>query len=393
MNMKAVPFLIGFSLMSVVLLTSPLSVNAQAGPCACKDKADLINQLNKSSAALNAIQQYLKTTKPTDMTNEIPATPANNKLTWKEIINGAIYQAGLDVDDANAQAMIIKTDSSSCGVTTAGTQCLKSIADKSSILHEVACLFEKNPKSGGVVDVPNYLRKVSDAYRAEVAEILNRLKALQKTCKLDDWIGTIQYSFVSRAFNKNEKPGVVETIEDTLTINGIIRLKGEYPLNYWKYPSSWEATGKYDEFKETKDTLPCKGGLATAKLDGKVQSKHIFKWDKTGESHEDTDVSIGDVQEGNQVPIDFRIPKIVLKTSGYSRDSYLTDCPKPNGDFDGPSVPWDVEIPLDSQRINFVGSYFPGSPEKISGSATLESGKTGTVIVTYNLYKLYKPTP
>jgi len=94
------------------------------------------------------------------------------------------------------------------------------------------------------------------------------------------------------------------------------------------------------------------------------------------------------VQEGNKVPIDFRIPKIVMKTSGYSKDSYVSNCPKPNGDFDGPPTPWDVEFPLDSQMINFVGSYFPGNPDKISGSATLESGKTGTVIVTYNLFKL-----
>lgn len=123
-------------------------------------------------------------------------------------------------------------------------------------------------------------------------------------------------------------------------------------------------------------------------MDGKYESKHIFKWNKNGQISKDTDVSIGDVQESNKVPIDFRIPKIVLKTSGYSRDSYNTDCPKPNGDFDGPPTPWDTEFPLDSQMINFVGSYFPGNPDKISGSVTLESGKTGTVIVTYNLYKL-----
>jgi len=76
---------------------------------------------------------------------------------------------------------------------------------------------------------------------------------------------------------------------------------------------------------------------ATAKLDGRYETKHIFKWDENGQIAGNTDVSIGDLQEGNKVPIDFRIPKIVLKTSGYSKDSYISSCPKPNRDFDGPT--------------------------------------------------------
>lgn len=63
-------------------------------------------------------------------------------------------------------------------------------------------------------------------------------------------------------------------------------------------------------------------------MDGKYESKHIFKWNKNGQISKDTDVSIGDVQESKKVPIDFRIPKIVMKTSGYSKDSYISKSPQ-----------------------------------------------------------------
>lgn len=387
MDMKALPFFVGFSILGAILLVVPISVSAQSGPCGCKDRDDLVNQLNKTNAALDAAEFYMKSAKPTDMTDEIPDWPAGNKQTWKEIIDGAISQASYDVDNPSAQGMIIKVDGSTCEPSiTAGTKCLKSIADKSAPLHKAVCL--RISRSGGGLEVVNYLRSLSDALRAEVRDILSRLQALPKSCGLDDWVGSIRYSFVRTDYHKNEKPGVVETIEDTLIIKGVIRLNGKYPLDYWKYPSSWEATGEYGENKESKGTRACKGGLATAKQDGNYKRNHIFKWNKNGEASEDTDVSIGEVQDGNNVPIEFRIPKIVMKTSGFSKDSETSSCPKPNGDFDGPPTPWDAEIQLDSQKIFFIGSYFPGNPEKISGSSILESGKTGTAIVTFNLYKL-----
>lgn len=373
MNMKAASFLIGITIFGVIMLITPIPVNAQASPCKCEDKVDLIDQLNKASAAMKTISDLLQTMKSqNDLVAKIPADSNPKQMSWKEIIDGAVYQAGYSVSSL--------TEPTSCEFKVlASSACLKSLAAKIAVDRKaVLC-----PSAS--LTVRDYLLRLSRIYKKDIAEIVARLSALQKSCRPTDWIGTIRYSFDQRNSNRNEKPGLVETIEDTLKIDGIIKLNGDHAL---EYPSSWEAGGKYEENKESKGSRPCKGGLATAKLDGKYESKHIFKWDKNGQISRDTDVSIGDVQEGNKVTIDFRLPKIVMKTSGYSKDSYVSNCPKPNGDFDGPPTPWDVEFPLDSQMINFVGSYFPGNPDKISGSVTLESGKTGTVIVTYNLFKL-----
>ncbi len=391
MNMKAASFLIGITIFGVIMLITPIPVNAQASPCTCKDRADLINQLNRANAAYSVVKYlYFQRAMGDHLNrpvNELLDGENPGNLNYKDVIDGELSDDVNAVNDPKASTIVIKTDASTCEPTvSASTACLKSLAEKLAPRRKEFCIKQRDGfTSGRYMTVSDYLDFLERLYKDEIAEIVARLSALQKSCRPADWIGTIKYSFDQRNFNKNEKPGVVETIEDTLKIDGIIRLNGDHAL---EYPSSWEATGKYDELKKSNGSLPCKGGLATAKLDGKYESKHIFKWDKNGQISRDTDVSIGDVQEGNKVTIDFRIPKIVLKTSGYSRDSYNTDCPKPNGNFDGPSTPWDVEFPLDSQMINFVGSYFPGNPDKISGSVTLESGKTGTVIVTYNLFKL-----
>jgi len=376
------------SLSSLVLLAA-IAVAAQAGPCSCKDKADLINQLNRANAAYSSVK-YLQLAmgdhnkRPV---NELLDGENPGNLNYKDVIDQELSDDVNAVNDPKAGTILIKTDASTCEPTvSASTACLKSIAEKLAPRRKEFCIKQRDSfTTGNPMRVSTYLDFLDQWYKTELAEIAARLSALQKSCRPTDWIGTIKYSFDSRNFNKNEKPGAVETIEDTLTIAGIIKLNGDYAL---EYPSSWEAGGKYEENKESKGSRPCKGGLATAKLDGQYQTNHIFKWNKNGQISRNTDVSIGDVQEGNKVSIDFRIPKIVMKTSGSSKDSYVSNCPKPNGDFDGPPTPWDVEFPLDSQMINFVGSYFPGNPDKISGSATLESGKTGTVIVTYNLFKL-----
>lgn len=402
--MKARSFYIGFSsdsfkitslplkvfVLSIAFLIFPVAVNAQAGPCSCKDRSDLVNQLNRANAAMSTAQ-YFRQAMGEHLSrhiSEILDGPNPENTTYKEMIDADISDDVNIVDDSKAGGVYIKTDGSTCEPTVSATSaCLKSLGEKIAPAHKSLCERRKSGMGNGRLTVDVYLGGLIDLYNAEIAAISNLLKSIQKTCAFDDWIGTIRYSLVQRNSSKNQKPGVTESVEDTLNIDGMIRLNGKYPLNYWKYPSSWEATGKYDENKESNGPRACKGGVRTAVLDGRYQTKHVFKWDKNGQTSEDTEVSIGEVQAGNKVPIEFRIPKIILKTSGHSNDSYTSTCPKPNGDFDGPAVPWNVEIPLDSQKVSFVGSYFPGNPEKISGSSTLESGKT-TVIVTYNLYKL-----
>ncbi len=59
MKIKAASFLIGITIFGVILLITPIPVNAQTGPCSCKDKADLINQLNRAKAAYSTVK-YLQ---------------------------------------------------------------------------------------------------------------------------------------------------------------------------------------------------------------------------------------------------------------------------------------------------------------------------------------------
>lgn len=365
----------------IFFFITPAVLIAQPGsPCKCEDKADLLNQLQMANAALNKIQQYLKTVKPTEMVNDFASAPNPTGITKRVRVFDAIAEEMRSVEQKDAHAMIFIIDNETCKVTSAAdTPCLKSLIDQTLLIkQELTC---ERGKNGSLSD---YLRGLSEVYNYEIAQILKRLSVLPKSCRPDNWFGTIRYSYFRKDYNKDEKPGIVHTIEDILTIDGIIRLDGFFA---YEYPSSWEAGGKYVENKESNGMRPCIGGLKPGKADTQYQTKFIFKWDKSGSKVKDTEVTIGEPDEGSKIPIGFRIPEITVKTSGYKKGSSTSGCPKPNGDFDGPPEPWDIEFPLDSQKINFIGSYFLGNPEKISGSETLESGKTGTVVVTYSLYK------
>ncbi len=59
MKINAASFLIGITIFGVILLITPIPVNAQTGPCSCADKADLIDQLNRAKAAYSTVK-YLQ---------------------------------------------------------------------------------------------------------------------------------------------------------------------------------------------------------------------------------------------------------------------------------------------------------------------------------------------
>jgi len=213
------------TLLSAVFLIVPAALKAQTSPCSCKDKADLINQLNKTSAALNKLQQYLTTLKPTDMTDEIPSSPMDNKLTWKQIIDAAAYDAGYYVEDTNAGIMAVMIDSVTCGSTiSAGTPCLRSLAEKISKFRESDCRILKNPKRSQIA--LNYVMSLSDTYRLEIAEIIKYLRALPKGC-INDWFGLITYNETT---TNNSTIGNT-TVEDNMTRTGRMSLNGPRSRN------------------------------------------------------------------------------------------------------------------------------------------------------------------
>lgn len=362
----------------VIFLVASVAISAQ-GPCACKDKADLINQLNRANAALNTVEFYLKTANPSDMTNEIPDWPADNKETWKEILNGAISQASLDVDNSNAQVMIIKTDSSTCEPTVTAGACLKSIADKSAPAHKEVCMLEKNPRSGGGIAVEHYLRKMTEVYRAEIAEILKTLRALPKECKIFDWFGSITY-IESTAENFVMDEGKT-TVENTMIRRGRILVNGD-PRPF----SSWEVTGKYSYVKTGSSYSYCTATDRRSDKRTPYETSWRQEWDKTGSQPANIEVSIGEPEE-NRVPVSFAVPPIKMANKGGTTDSRKDGCPKAS--FNN-YTPFNANIDLSASPVNSSAPYFKADPEKLSGSETKDI-PSGTITVTFNLYRFGPP--
>ncbi len=380
----------------IFFFIAPTELIAQpaAGPCKCEDKADLINQLNMANAALNTIQQYLMTTKKTDLVNEIAPAPNSTGVTKGANVINAINQAISSVHQTGAHAGSVTTSTITCeSKAEADTSCLKSLYELYGADRRDFCQREKvKQKLGENDDIMNflplndYLFSLRDAYSHLIKEILNRLNAMPKSCRFNSWFGTIRYSYTRKDHKDQDRPQYNEThsFDDTLTLDGIIRLDGDYSF---EYPSSWQVGGKNEEKKHSSGMLSCKGGLKQEGDKHKYETDFIFTWDKSGSKVGNTEVNIGELFETGKIPIQFKIPEITMTTNGYSKSSSKSDCPKPNGDFDGPPEPWNITIPLGSQKIPFNGSYLPGNPEKISGSDTIESGKTDTAVVIYNLYK------
>ena len=399
--MKARSFLIGFSsgtntfwfakviLSSIVFLIVPIVVSAQ-GPCICKDKADLLNQLNKANAAFNSLQQYLKTLKQTDLADEIPPVPSGNRLTWRQIIDGTAYDAGYDVEDVNAGIMIVKIDSVTCGSTvTAGTACLKSLAEKVSRSLNATCASSNKLKSQVALD---YVLKLSDSYREEIAEIIKYLRALPKECPLNDWFGTINVSEEIRNDSTETRKGTVTTMNDKTVRTGRIVLMGSEETN--SYSSFWTVSGGSKFSSETNSASPCSGGLGKKGPDMAWNGGMTRTVDYSGGNPATTQVDIGD-PEDNRSQISFALAQVNGQGKGKQREWRTDPCPDPKPI----DKTFDMDIPdfvLSAGRIPpFRAVYFPaGDIEKLSGSETINMypypvpGQSHTIRVSYNLYRL-----
>ena len=128
MKIKAASFLFGITIIGVILLIVPIPVNAQASPCTCKDRADLINQLNRANAAYSVVKYlYFQQAMGDHLNrpvNELLDGENPGNLNYKDVIDGELSDDVNAVNDPKASTIVIKTDASTCEPTvSASTAC------------------------------------------------------------------------------------------------------------------------------------------------------------------------------------------------------------------------------------------------------------------------------
>ena len=380
---------IGFLLCSIFVSVATSELIAQNPPCGCEDKADLLNQLNRANAAMYKIQHYLNTLKLDAYVNEIK--DAETTLTLEKAINHLINREMQSVEDKNARKMSFTLDPNSCATTgSADSACLKLVLDKIAKFQQDLCLYDKKMEKGGFVTVGEYLLKFSEMYKIEIAEILKLLRGLPARCRPGDWFGMIRYTELREMNTKESAKGREEASQDTLKRTGMISLTGIEGNPF----SSWQAGGKHKETKDTKGTMYCTASDRWAKKETPYETHFIVEFDRNGTTSLNMQVEIGDLEEGNLVPIGFQIPSMKVMMIGKTTDTRNSGCP---GDNINNNIPLSTDTVFESSRFNFKGRYFSGDPEKISGSETIDQipavktdklTMSNTVQISYNLYKL-----
>jgi hypothetical protein len=398
MNMKVRAFLIGFFLCGIFVSIATSELIAQNPPCGCPDKVDLLEQLKIADAALNKIAELQKNLNPNDHLNEIEPEPNPTRQTKKNSIDNTLSYAVGQVKDKNWGIHLVRANEISCtGEFQTGTPCLTSLFQNMAKVQAEICLDNKkkfNVGKGGssfeVMTVAAYLSSRSEYYRRAVSEILKLLRSLPPSCRPGDWFGMIRYTETREMNTKDSGKGREETSQDTLTRTGMISLTGTDP----NASSSWQAGGKHKETKDTQGTMYCTASDRWAKKETGYETHFKVEFDRNGATALSMEVAIGDVEEGNLVPIGFQIPSMKVMMTGKTTDTRNSGCP---GDDINNIIPLSTDTVFDSQQFNFKARYLSGDPERISGSETIDvvpvikSDKltmSNTVQVSYSLYKL-----
>lgn len=378
---------------------------AQTGSsCGCQDVSDLLNQLNLANAALSEIQKSLSTVKPTDYVNEIlpPPNPPGN--TNGSILLGAIKDASAQVRDNKAGIASMTIDTASCETAvTADTPCLRSLLEIYGSTRRGHCEREKRTRKLGKNDdtmngysFHQYLLDMSDAYEAMIKEILKRLQTMDRSCRLNEWFGSITVTETSSLNIRNETPsrnrfdkGTEEVTNDKTVRRGTILLNSSNALPF----SFWLLSGSYDHNKVHQGVVDCDSGPAEELRD--FTSGEHTQAQKSGGESVNTEVGISLSEDDRIFDINFKIPDMTAALTFQKTVASSGGCPgfADSKTYALPSTP----SPVASAYVEFQGSYFPGNPEKISGSTTIDllpsAATTGgvtqehTIQVTYNLYR------
>lgn len=359
--------------------------NGQALPCGCADKADLLDQLNRSNAALNEIAQLQKTIPAGASINQKASEP-NASKTWKEVISDTLDKAVNPVADSGARHGPAYADPTCQQINKGETACLRAFVERVKLPRQRVCEFEM--KSG---DVGSYMRVVSDMFNAEIAEVLKLLRPLQKSC-LKDWFGTITYN-ETRSLSSNDRTssGTAVASTDTIIRSGAIKLNGDPDTQV----GSWQVGGRHTETKDSSGMRACTGGLKTANANTPYETHYREEFDRSGSSVGNLKVNIGEPSE-NSIGIDFQLPEIKVLMNGNRSDVRTSGCPNDNLSKTEPIV---MDTIFDPQRYSFDATFFPGDLQKISGTGAQDMlppikndkmSMSNTIRVTYNLYRFVK---
>lgn len=388
-----------------ITFQAPGGLFAQTGSsCGCQDVSDLLNQLNLANAALSEIQKSLSTVKPTDYVNEIPPPPNPPGNTNGSNLLGAIKDASAQVRDNKAGIASMTIDTASCETAvSADTPCLRSVLGVYASERRKQCLGEKTRRKLGPNDdtmngypMHEYLLSLSDAYLKMITEILNRLQTMDRSCRLNDWFGSITVTETSSLNIRNETAsrnrfdkGTEEVTNDKTVRRGTILLNSSNSLPF----SFWLLSGSYDYNKVHKGLMDCDSGPAEELRD--FTSGEHTQAQKSGEGSVNTEVGISLSEDDRVFDLNFMIPDMTAVLSYQKTVASSGGCPgyADSKTYALPSTP----SPVASEYIQFRGSYFPANPEKISGSTTIDllpsAATTGgvtqehTIQVTYSLYR------
>lgn len=388
-------------LLSIVILTVPVVISGQpGGVCKCEDVPDLLDQLNKANAALAEIQNRQRTSKKTDMVNEVAPAPNPTGMTNSQSIVEAINRERDLAHDRNVRNDgSVALNSVSCEITVkADTDCLKSVLDVYGMERKSSCENRKRVNKLAASEdamnfwpVDDYLLKMAEDYRRMIAEILKRLTTIDKKCSRLDWFGSIMVSEEIKNESNESRNGTVTTMNDNTIRTGTIILSGREETN--GYRSFWNVSGGSKFSSVTNSASPCSGGLGTKGPDLAWNGGMTRSVDYSGGSPATVQVDIGD-PENFRVQIGVGLGQVNAQGKGKVHEWRTNPCP------DGKAIDrsFDMDIPdfvLNAGRVPpFLAPYFSGDPEKLSGSETINmfpypvAGQSHTVRVSYNLYRV-----
>ena len=278
--MKTLLNLVALVSITLSLFVTPPTVTAQTKKCTCQDRDGLMNLLNEANAALDVIELFSRSTKPTDLVNEIsmPGGP-----TKQQQVDKAIYDAQMRV--------------------------------RNPLAKPAACGGYTNYSSMPATTMVDYLNNLKNSNLSIVQSVLRELNALDSTCRPDDWFGIItikdnfkiQVTQEAKAKNKYEArwdKGGMEEMETTQTRTGTIRMGA----NGGNTTSTWLASVATSVTKAHSQLTKCESKPDAP--DVAITRGSIEKWDTSGGGSLDVDYSINESADGKSVDISVWIPTI-----------------------------------------------------------------------------------
>ncbi len=186
-----------------LILCCVVAANAQASPCSCADKQDLLNRLNLIEAAILEYREQI-----VGMTNREKIDGKPLMVTpelYKEILQDRVNDALKRIKDPKARTGTAQTNGGDCTLmhVTAPTACLRETLTRHEAIHISSCkAYEGAPGFHKTYQTRmrliDFAREEITAYLEERAFILQQLKKLPTTCRPNNWFGFVEYQTLKR---------------------------------------------------------------------------------------------------------------------------------------------------------------------------------------------------